>query len=34
MQPVHFAARGGHVDILRAFVFDYNVDPNVTSEVR
>jgi len=29
MQPVHFAAAGGHVDIIDALVNDHNIDPNI-----
>ena len=28
MQPIHFAAAGGNVDIIDALVTDYKVDPN------
>ena len=29
MQPIHFAAAGGHVDIIDALVTDHKVDPNI-----
>ena len=29
MQPIHFAAAGGHVNIIDALVTDHKVDPNI-----
>ena len=28
MQPIHFAAQGGHMNVIDALVNEYGVDPN------
>ena len=33
LQPIHFAAKFGHIEIIQALLDDYGVNPNSNSKV-